>query len=72
MGLNAIIPIFQYSIIPLFGATGGATGGGTATAGGTGSAFELSTAGKGKGRHQSVNFFAFTLRAGNLFRGLQY
>jgi hypothetical protein len=27
MGLNPIVPTIQYPIIPLFGATGGATGG---------------------------------------------
>jgi hypothetical protein len=37
------VPVFQYSIIPGLGATGGATAGGTAAAGGTGGAFEFST-----------------------------
>jgi len=51
---------------------GGATGGGTASAGGTGSALKLSAAGKGKGRHHPLDSFAFALRANNFFRGLQY
>jgi len=56
----------------LFGATGGTTGGGTATAGGTGGALKLSAAGKGKGRHHPMDFFALAFRASNLFRGIQY
>jgi len=51
---------------------GGATGGGTASAGGTGSALKLSAAGKGKGRHHPLDFFTFALRANNFFGGLQY
>jgi hypothetical protein len=51
---------------------GGAAGGGTATAGGAGGALKLSAAGKGKGRHHPMNFFAFAFWAGNLFRGVQY
>jgi hypothetical protein len=72
MGLNPIIPIIQYSIIPLFGATGRAAGGGTPSAGGAGGALKFSTAGKGKGRHHSMDFFAFTFRAGNLFGSIKY
>ena len=53
-------------------AAGGATGGGTASAGRTGSTLKLSAAGKGKGRQHPLDFFAFALRANNFFRGLQY
>jgi hypothetical protein len=70
--LIPIIPIIQYSIIPLFGAAGRAAGGGAASAGGTGGALKLSTAGKGKGRHHPMDFFALTFRTGNLFGGIQY
>jgi hypothetical protein len=67
-----ITPFTQHSITPLFGAAGGAAGGGTAPAGRTGGAFELSAARKGKGRHRPVNFLALTFRAGNLLRGIKY
>jgi len=52
---------------PLFGAAGGATGGCAASAGGTGSALELSAAGEGEGRHHSTNFLALTFGTSNLF-----
>jgi hypothetical protein len=68
---NPIVPIIQYSIIPLFGAAGGAAGGGTPTAGGAGGALKFSTARKSKGRHRSVNFLALTFRADNLLRSIQ-
>jgi len=72
MGLNPIIPVIQYSIIPLFGPTGGTAGGGAASAGGARSTFELPSNGKGKGRHHSVNFLALTFGAGDLFGCIQY
>jgi hypothetical protein len=56
----------------LFGAAGGAAGGGTAAAGGAAGALKLSAAGKGKGRHHPMNFFAFAFWAHNLFRSIQY
>jgi hypothetical protein len=56
----------------LFGAAGRAAGGGAASAGGTGSALKLSTAGKSESGHHPVNFFAFTFWTGNLFRGIQH
>jgi len=56
----------------LFGAAGGAARGCTAFAGGTASALKFPTAGKGKGRHHPMDFFTFTLRTNNFFRGLQY
>jgi hypothetical protein len=64
--------MIQYSIIPLFGATGGAGGGSTSAAGRTGGALKFSTARKGKGRHRPVNFLALTFGAGNLLRSIQY
>ena len=67
LSLIPMVPVFQYSIIPLFGAAGRAAGGGTTAAGGAGGALKFSAAGKGKSRHHSMNFFAFTFRAGNLF-----
>ena len=57
---------------PLFGAAGGAAGGGTASAGRAGGALKFSTARKGKGRHRPVNFLALTFGAGNLLRSIQY
>jgi len=72
MGLNPIIPVIQYSIIPLFRAAGGTTGGSAAAAGGTCSTLKLPSYGKGKGRHHPVNFLALTFRAGNLFGCIQY
>ena len=72
MGLNPIVPTIPYSIIRLFGAAGGAAGGGTASTGRASSTFELTTAGKGKGRHHPLNFFAFTFWAGDLFGGIEY
>jgi len=56
----------------LFGAAGGAAGCGAAPAGGTGGALKLSTAGKSKGGHHSMDFFALTFGAGNLFGGIKY
>jgi hypothetical protein len=69
------ISIFEFQIsskrdLSLF-VTGGAAGGGAATAGRTSSALKLTTAGKGKGRHHPMNFFAFTFRTGDLFRGIE-
>ena len=72
MGLNPIIPVIQYSIIPLFGVAGGATGGSAAAAGRTRRTFEFPSNRKGKGRHHPVNFLALTFRAGNLFGCAQY
>ena len=72
MGLNPIVRITQYSIIPLFGAAGGAAGGCAASAGRAGSALKLSAAGKGKGRHHSVDSFAFAFGTSNLFGGIQH
>jgi hypothetical protein len=52
----------------LFGAAGGAaTGRRAASAGGAGSAFELSTDGESKGGHYPMNLFALTFGTGNLF-----
>lgn len=48
LSLIPIVPVFQYSIIPLFCATGGATGSRTGSAGGTCGALKLPTAGEGK------------------------
>ena len=60
MGLNPAIS--------LFGAAGGATtGGSAASAGGTGSALELSADGKGEGGHDSANFLTLAFRTSNLF-----
>ncbi len=56
----------------LFGTTGGAARGCTASAGGSAGALKFPAAGKSKGRHHPMDFFAFTLRAKNFFRGLQY
>jgi hypothetical protein len=70
--LISIVPVFQFSIIPLFRVAGGAAGGCTASAGGTGGAFKLSAAGKGKGGHHPMDFLAFALRTNNLFRGIEY
>ena len=72
MGLNPIIPVIQYSIIPLFGPTGGTAGGGAAAAGGACRTFKLPPNREGKGRHHPVNFFALTFRAGSLFGRIQY
>jgi len=44
MGLNTSTPKIQYSITPLFGATGGAAGCGTTPTGRTGGALKLPTA----------------------------
>ena len=72
MGLNPIVPTIQYFILPLFGTAGGAAGCGAAPAGGTGGALILSPAGKSKGGHHPMNFFALTFGAGNLFGGIKY
>lgn len=70
--LIPIVPVFQFSIIPLFRVAGGAASGSTASAGGAGSTLKLSTTGKGKGGHHPMDFLAFALRTNNLFRGIQY
>jgi hypothetical protein len=72
MGLNPIVPTIQYFILPLFGTAGGAAGCGAAATGGIGGALKLSTAGKSKGRHHPMNFFALTFGAANLFGGIKY
>jgi len=51
----------------LFGATGGAVGGGAASAGGTGSALKFSPDGKGESGHDPTDFFALTFGTGDLF-----
>ena len=56
----------------LFGAAGGAGGGGTRSAGGVGGALKLPTDGKGKSGHHPLNFLAFTFRTGDLFRATQH
>ncbi len=71
MGLNPIIPTIQHSIIPLFRATDGTATRRTGSAGRTGSAFELPTAGKGKSRHHPVHLLTFAFRADNLLRSIE-
>jgi hypothetical protein len=61
----SIVPLFHYSM--LFGATGGATGGCAASAGGACSAFELAAAGEGKSRHDPADLLALALRTIDLF-----
>jgi len=56
----------------LFGTAGGAAGCRAASTGRTGGALKLSTAGKSKGRHHPMNFFALTFGAGNFFGGIKY
>jgi hypothetical protein len=70
--LIPIIPVFQYSTIPLFGAAGGATGGGAAAAGRARGTFKLASDGEGKGGHHPVDFLALTFRAGNLFGSIEH
>jgi hypothetical protein len=62
-----IAPFTQHSITPLLGATGGATGCGTASAGRGCGAFELSSAGESKGRHHPADLFVFAFGTYDLF-----
>ncbi len=55
----------------LFGA-GGTIGGSAAAARGTRRTFKLPSNRKGEGGHDSLDFFALTFGAGNLFRRVQY
>jgi hypothetical protein len=71
LGLKPIIPIIQYSIFPLIGATGGTIAGGTTAAGGTGGALKLSSARKREGGHHPAHLLAFTFRADDLLRGVE-
>ncbi len=66
-----LIRYHSYHSSVLFGATGGTMGGRAAAAGGTCGAFELPSNGKREGRHNPLNFFAHTFRAGNLFRTVE-
>jgi len=66
-----ITPFTRHSITSLFCATGGTTGGGAGPARGTGSAFELSAAGKGESGQHSIDLFTFAFGAGDLFRRIE-